>query len=406
MVAPKDEEWTHTDINSKYQEVLWTRSEALEVLTKGLNEFGPVLWQNVVGSELNNRILSPVLVAVSLAMPSFGASADDQSRFNGIVKTPKFKYQARIAYQALVDHLEELRDAGLRVAHGIFMSETTEPRFEFIEATTRAFRSPLKKINFENPYEIAKSINDWITKKTGSKISNVIADVDIERHPCIILASALYFKGTWEQKFNETDPKSQPFHLSSDHEKNVDYMATDGTFLRGYIKAVEADYVVVPYQVNEGKKMIPMKMIFILPKEETGFFKLVDNFHLIAVQKLIPEATESEVHIQLPQFDKLECQEDLKLPLKRLGLGAPFSPCGLSNFNKLVDEEPKLYISQAVHTAVFEIDSIGVKDPPSPPATGPGVFQFIANRPFYAVLLGEINEDYVNILTIRYCGPN
>lgn len=63
--------------------------------------------------------------------------------------------------------------------------------------------------------------------------------------------NAVYFKGTWLQKFVISATKLRTFYLDDGTEKQVPTMAVTGMFLHGDLPDMEATFVQLPFKVNE-----------------------------------------------------------------------------------------------------------------------------------------------------------
>ena len=60
-------------------------------------------------------------------------------------------------------------------------------------------------MNFlENPVEATKAINEWVEETTEGKISELFKDT-LSPETLMVLASTLYFKGTWQGNFVQDD---------------------------------------------------------------------------------------------------------------------------------------------------------------------------------------------------------
>ncbi|EFN56846.1 hypothetical protein CHLNCDRAFT_57532 [Chlorella variabilis] len=56
------------------------------------------------------------------------------------------------------------------------------------------------------------AVNSWVAEATNNKITQIVTD-DIVADAILILANAIYFKGSWVKSFPEELTKATPFHL-------------------------------------------------------------------------------------------------------------------------------------------------------------------------------------------------
>ena len=64
------------------------------------------------------------------------------------------------------------------------------------------------------------------------------------------MVNAVYFNGNWQNTFDVDQTRLEPFHLGSiDSKVNVDMMHNEGKFNSGYIDALDARILKLPYLV-------------------------------------------------------------------------------------------------------------------------------------------------------------
>ncbi|KAJ0789396.1 putative Serpin family protein [Helianthus annuus] len=73
-------------------------------------------------------------------------------------------------------------------------------------------------------FEVAREVNSWARKETRGLIKEVITDKQVTDDTMLILANAIYFKGTWTQKFNTSSTKERDFHLLNGNKVRVPFM--------------------------------------------------------------------------------------------------------------------------------------------------------------------------------------
>nr|GEX06094.1 hypothetical protein [Tanacetum cinerariifolium] len=76
--------------------------------------------------------------------------------------------------------------------------------------------------------ESAVIINSWVKEKTNGLIPNIIGGLTPD--DVIIIANALYFKGTWSKPFSSKNTKKKDFHLINGEKVSVPFMTSDNEF--------------------------------------------------------------------------------------------------------------------------------------------------------------------------------
>uniref|UniRef100_A0A1I7VAY0 Antithrombin-III n=1 Tax=Loa loa TaxID=7209 RepID=A0A1I7VAY0_LOALO len=68
---------------------------------------------------------------------------------------------------------------------------------------------------------LLQEINNWVSDKTRSKITELITADDVNKDIVILLLNAIYFGGIWKTQFDDTVTRNEAFHISECETKNV-----------------------------------------------------------------------------------------------------------------------------------------------------------------------------------------
>ncbi|EJD74662.1 hypothetical protein LOAG_18049 [Loa loa] len=68
---------------------------------------------------------------------------------------------------------------------------------------------------------LLQEINNWVSEKTRSKITELITADDVNKDIVILLLNAIYFGGIWKTQFDDTVTRNEAFHISECETKNV-----------------------------------------------------------------------------------------------------------------------------------------------------------------------------------------
>uniref|UniRef100_A0A914EHG5 Serpin domain-containing protein n=1 Tax=Acrobeloides nanus TaxID=290746 RepID=A0A914EHG5_9BILA len=190
--------------------------------------------------------------------------------------------------------------------------------------------------------------------QTANQISQAIAGDAISDDTQMILTNAIYFKGTWEYKFekNQTAPKT--FYLSENREQQVPMMKIIKPF--PYYEDNQVQVLGLPYKSQE------VFLYVILPKDRFGLSNLLQDITGQKLQNHIQEAHKwhndnsyTQTYVELPRF-KIEAGLSLNDALKKLGITDAFDE--RSDFSGMTDSRD-LYISDVVHKAFIETNEEG-----------------------------------------------
>ena len=206
----------------------------------------------------------------------------------------------------------------------------------------------------------------------------------------MVLVNAIYFKGSWLQKFDTKHTMKKDFHAIDGTTKSVDMMHLNGKkfpffWHPGNIEAnaCQFDYV--------GKKIA---LTIILPEPETTLAQVEAQLTPEILNNILSDMVQPEkVNVQMPKF-KLEYKAELSNHFKQMGAHLPFDPYN-ADFSGITTSEPLgLYISKVVHQAVVDINEEGTE---AAAATGVIMMtrmmivtdeprEFICDRPFLFII--------------------
>ena len=125
----------------------------------------------------------------------------------------------------LTDSIKRLGDSvAINVANKIFPKHGFNVKQSFVDLLRKFYNSDVQTVNYDNPRESAKIINDWVEAQTNSKIKNLVSENVINDLTRLILVNAIYFKGNWLHKFDAAQTYKEQFRLNDGTTKTVDMM--------------------------------------------------------------------------------------------------------------------------------------------------------------------------------------
>jgi serpin B len=180
----------------------------------------------------------------------------------------------------------------------------------------------------------------WV--QTEGKIQQILQPDSVDSQTRLILADAIYFKGTWAKQFPESDTSTQWFYVSGDHSVYVLLMQLEAEV--AYAADDDMAAVELPYAGSQ------LSMVILLPRPRNGLDgvavverKLTPSF----LDRFLAQSKKETVDIFLPKFT-LESDRSLKDILVKMGMIDAFSQSAdFSGINGKRD----LYISQVLHKA-------------------------------------------------------
>lgn len=268
--------------------------------------------------------------------------------------------------------------ATLTNANALWLDRQFTPYQEYVDIVNYVYRADVDRLDFQDGVSSsAKRINGWASDKTGGKITNIVAAVDIE-NAAAVLNNAVYFKGIWTSKFDPADTHQNTFWPTPADSVTADFMRVTAHFDYGIYENM--NILRMPYKGDR------LSMLVFLPSERDGVHDLE---HALSVQnmEIWTQYMESQkVTVLMPRFET-ETDYTLKGYLSNLGMIHAFD-AKLADFSGIVDLTKlteNLSVLGANQNAFVKVNEEGttaaavsayVVGPVSEPP------KFIADRPF------------------------
>jgi serpin B len=238
-------------------------------------------------------------------------------------------------------------------------------------------------------------INDWVDKKTNSKIKKIV--YQLNRDDIMVLLNAIYFKGNWKKQFEKRLTTIQDFRLLNNDEVPTPMMKQDGEYQ--YVETGNIQMVRLPYEDDN------LGMYIILPDRETDFIQFLNSIDSDKFLDLQKQMSRREGTLVIPKL-KLDYEIMLNDVLKAMGMQIAFG--AKADFGKMTEsedepEDERLYISRVRHKAFVEINEEGTEAAAATAvimakcesiAPTTERFTFVADHP-YLFLIQDKNTDAI-----------
>lgn len=228
--------------------------------------------------------------------------------------------------------------------------QKNEPILEsFRNAVVGNFDAQLMVKDFEAQGKAAtEELNAWVSGKTHGKISQLVDELDADT--ILVLLNAIYFKGTWESKFEKKVTLLDTFFITRETSEQVPLMETRESFQ--YAQFPDGQLLEIPY-VNK-----TMSMFVLLPSDSHPTIPLSQSLSNLSLTERISQLYSTDVHLRLPKF-KLEGSYSLQTVLKHLGMVSAFCP-GVADFSR-INGQRDLFVSEIVHESYIEVNEEGAE---------------------------------------------
>ncbi|KAK3129236.1 hypothetical protein QOZ80_6BG0474300 [Eleusine coracana subsp. coracana] len=373
-----------------------------------------------------NVIFSPLSIYSALSLIAAGAGGDtlDELLSNlGVASREDLaEFVGGVAERVLADGSASGRPH-VSFACGVFHDKTRTLKPAYREAAVESYRAEAHAVDsVGQPSAAVKEINVWAAHTTKGLITNVLSPSSLNPDTRLVVANAIYFKGSWENTFYEGRTRmDNEFYRLDGTAVDVPLMCKDGGRHQLIAEHDGFKVLVLPYRVAPWsgiKTKIPrFRMCFFLPDERDrdssgpvtrtpssrrtppsptpgSLVLLVDEHHPRCRQPEIPygvwvaggllssqdmeEVAASGTKdfldyylptnkvdvgkLRLPRF-KTTFQNKLTRVLKEMGVGAAFDPdrADLSDMAEDDGSGMPLVVQDVFYKAVIEVNEQGTR---------------------------------------------
>lgn len=350
----------------------------------GFNLFAQLRQQ----STTTNITVSPQSIAIALAMLRNGTTGTTQAEMTQTLGLQQIDPQIidPSYLQLMTTWQSSAADVELAIANSLWVNQDISLKEPFLNTSQNFYQGTINKLNFADP-AAKNTINQWVASNTLHQIPQIIDAISAE--DALHLINAIYFKGSWTEKFDPSATQKQLFHLGTEATKPVAMMSQTGTYR--YYENQQFQVIRLPYG-EQGK----LGMYVFLPRKNSSLEQFHQQLNLANWQQWLSQMRSQPGHISLPKF-KLEYATDLTKVLSALGMPQIFNSAQ-ANFSPMTDS--KVAINQLKHKAVIEVNeegteaagvtSIGIRiSSATPQEQG---FEININRPFFFAISDDLTE--------------
>ncbi|XP_018578721.1 serine protease inhibitor 27A-like isoform X2 [Anoplophora glabripennis] len=307
-------------------------------------------------SDNRNVVFSPISLRIVLALLYQGSSGATEREFQNVMQFVD-KVSVRDQYRDVLTALQvsEKNEYVLNMGSRIFLRSEIEPKQKFASVAKDFFKTDIEPIDFSEANS-SEAINSWVDKLTNGRITQLVKPEEL-RDTIMLIANAVYFKGSWRHQF----PKNQSFHgnfylVNNDDilTVTVPYMTNEEQFY--YVESQNFDAKILRLPYKGGR----YSMIIILPNSKGGLPALLKRINLYNVKSLLYLMDKRTVKVTLPKF-KFDFQKRLAPILQKFGMHQMFQNTasfpGIARGNSTLLR--KLVVSDVIQKAGIELDETG-----------------------------------------------
>jgi serpin B len=355
-----------------------TKGQDMYDASNASNKLAFELYKRFSQDDSKNIFFSPFSLNIALGMTYAGAQDETKKEMAQVLGFPLDDKNLHKELGNLQEKFGNLVTDGVEISIANQLWADKEYRFKcgYLRGVKRAYGAPIKRLEFRNkPNDCRLEINNWVEEQTKNRIKDLLPQGSISDLTALVLTNAIYFKGQWDNKFEETNTKQSQFITLEGNKVDCEMMNGQNKYnlyQGNNIQLLELPYV--------GKDF---SMLVLLPNEEVSLKEIEKNLTLADFKQYLDLMSQSDVKVSLPKF-KFEWENELKPILMKMGMPLAFS--NLADFTRM-SKKPDLKIDEVYHKAFVEVSEEGTE---AAAATAVVIVRksvsmpvnFLANRPF------------------------
>ncbi|WP_164842303.1 serpin family protein [Actinoplanes solisilvae] len=295
-----------------------------------------------VSEDDRTTIISPLSVAVLLAMISAGAQGDTAAEMARVLGLREGQ-DPRVG--GLLRALADTDEVELSVANALYSGGPLEE--EYLSFVRGTFGATLEHADLGSP-ETARKIDAWVAEQTNDRIDGIARELGLpDPQAVLVLLNTVYFLGEWTTKFEKAHTRPAPF-AAPGGTIDVPTMHLSG---ESFAHARRDGYQMLRLPYGETGRY---GMEIVLPDagvDLTGRFDAAEWRAAVAALTPIPVDV-----LALPRFE-LRWSGTLNEPLQRLGLVSAFA--NNADFRPISPEAPVL--TKVAHKTYIRVDERGTE---------------------------------------------
>lgn len=337
-------------VNEEVDESFLILSDAQHEMVNNNNSFAFSLYNKTMG--MNSRVVSPLSVTYLMSMLANGADGETQKQILATlgwagegIQQPSLQ-DINDYSRMLIEKTARLDKAvTVEIANYVAVNKEFKLNSKFQKSVERDYKAGVESLNFTSPSTL-KRINDWCNDRTHGMIPSIINELDPDA--VSYLMNAIYFNGTWKDKFSKEETKQEMFRGYTRDIQYVDMMHRHGEYF--YADGDGYSAVSIPY--GNGA----FRMTVILPTEGSFLRDVMASMDGGKFQALQRSMEKCNVDLKIPRFTT-----EVDLPLNDIisALGAPLIFSSQADFSQFARGD--FYVSKMFQKAKIEVSEEGTK---------------------------------------------
>ncbi len=334
----------------------------------------------------SNVFTSPLSASMSLGMAMTGASGTTYSQMRSTLGFgTSTETEVNESYKSMIALLRGLDPTvTFQIANSVWYRNTFTFNQSFLDGTKNYFDARVSALDFNSP-TAKTTINDWVSSATNGKIPSIIDQISQDN--VMFLINAIYFKGSWREKFDPAMTIDRTFHSVSG-DQTVKFMR----------RQVKTPYVsTADYEAADliyGNSAFSLTVV--LPKAGKSVDAIAASMQSASWSTTTAQLSAAPlVELSMPRL-KLTWERKLNDDLVTLGMRDAFSD-GIADFTRMSPAGRQLVISEVKQKTYVDINEEGTE---AAAVTNTGIS--LTSAPVSVPMI--LDRPYIIVLRERYSG--
>lgn len=367
-----------------------TRSE--RALVSNSNDFAFNLMRQI-RDLTKSQICSPISITFALGMLSNGSSGETQQQINKALGFEEIGADSINIFCFKMLQRASILDKQTKVmiANTIFMNKPYELLPDFVSKAKSFYNAEPQTRDFHDG-KTRDIINKWASDHTEKMIKEVLSGDQFNPDAVSFLLNAIYFKGTWQSKFNKQRTKNEVFEHPGNTQETIkrSIMSQKESFL--YMENELYQALCLPYG-NASYQMTILLPNNLEPgdvQDGKDIDRMLQSLTSETWQKTQQQMRICRVDLKMPRFES-DTDVDLIPVMEKLGMTNAFDShnaefplfCKQHTYIELMKQVAKIKLDEE-GTEAAAVTVIGMGETANVP--GPEFKTFHATHPFIYVI--------------------
>jgi serpin B len=347
----------------------------------GSNAFAFSMYGALRGKS-GNLFFSGTSLREALGLTYLGARGETAKEMSTVLRFDPDLAKVSAAAKAEAEGWNAARGASqLSVANRLWPDAHFVMKPSFVKMANDAYGAAVEPVDFVRDAEGARTtIDKWVSARTQDKIPELLPPGSLDGSTRLVITNAIYFKGSWQSRFEKSATSDEPFFVDGKTSQNVRMMHRTDRYAFAHDDGVKI--LELPYAKSD------LAMDIVLPDAKDGLPKIEASLTPEAFARWTSKlSAPQEVRVSIPKT-KFTWGGSVVDELTSLGIKRLFGGADLSG----IADGAGLAVSDVVHRSFVAIDEEGTE---AAAATGVVIRETAVSAP------PELKADHPFVFFIR-----